>query len=195
MSELQSAIVTISLGLWVFISILEIFTGQSSAKGKPYTLVIIKIGLVFPVVYLLYEYCGYFNSLEVKSTRVVSEGWTIFLLYIFTVLGMIGHHIFTRLNKVSLSLVEGNSISSKKKKKPSETQLSLQWFLILRPLAVSPIIFSAVLSQFNEMGIQANTLTAVTMQLLLAFQNGFFWETIFSQTQRKIADKEVSKNI
>lgn len=54
------------------------------------------------------------------------------------------------------------------------TSLRSQSFLL--GVLVSPIVFAVIASQFET---QANVLTAI----LLSFQNGFFWESIFQKQQ------------
>ena len=121
-------------------------------------------------IYLLNRYFGYFNTIEIKGKITVGENLTLCGLYISTVLGILGHHIFIQIK----------GLNSRGK------QPKLKWVPLLKPLAISPIIFMAVLNQLNKMGTQANTLTAVITQFILAFQNGFFWREVFENAKTKI---------
>jgi hypothetical protein len=104
------------------------------------------------------------------GTPLLGEGFTLIGLYLSTVLGIVGHHLFVQIRGIH----------------ERGRQRKLRWFPVLKPLVISPIIFISVLSHLEKMGATAHTITAVFMQFLLAFQSGFFWKTIFEQRQEHV---------
>ena len=169
MSTTQNFLVTLSLLGWLGLIIFELIR-----KKKEYrTAFVIQIILMLLIAYGLHRYFGYFNTIEVKGGVAIGEGWTLGGLYLFTVLGILGQHVFVQIKGLN----------------ETERQRKFKWLPVLKPLVVSPLIFLAVLNQLNKMGVQANTLTAVVTQCILAFQNGFFWKTVIEQFEKKVKEQ------
>lgn len=158
MTETQNYLLTLSLILWGILIIL----GLLKRKKAYLPWFLIQAVLIGVIVYGFHYYLGYWDSLEHKFTLDYSEVFVLIGLYLATTLGIVGNHFF--------GLIKG----PKERGKQSKFKL----LPALRPLIISPIIFIAVLSQFNKMGAQIDSATALAMQLGLAFQNGFFWKTI-----------------
>ncbi len=165
MTAIQNYLVTLSLALWLGIIVFELIKQRKKfwlASG-------IQCALILLIAYGLHRWFGYLNSTEIKGFINISEKWTLFGLYVFTILGITAQHIFVQ--------VKGLNVRGRQPK--------LKWMPLLKPLVVSPIIFLAVLNQLTKMGAMANTLTAVLTQFILAFQNGFFWKTVIEQFDHK----------
>lgn len=165
MSTIQNVLLTISLVVWVVLIV-----GELLRRKKTYLLSFGVQGiLILLIAYGLHRWFGYLNPIEIKGSYSISEKWTIIGLYISTILGIIAQHISVQ--------IKGLNDRGKQRK--------IKWMPIVKPLAVSPIIFLAVLNQLTKMGAQNNTLTAVITQFILAFQNGFFWKSVIEQLEHK----------
>ncbi len=162
MSSVQQTLLTLSFLAWL----IAIGFDLARTQPHPWRSAAFQLAIMAGLMYIFHEFFGYFNSLEVKGgDEIISESWKLAGLYGFTILGIIGQHVF----------VQTKGLGDKGR------QAALKWRPVLKPLIISPIVFLAVTSQLDKMGAQANTLTAVLMQMGLAFQNGFFWQTIFAQ--------------
>jgi hypothetical protein len=124
---------------------------------------------IIGTVFILRYYFGYFNTVEEKGGIIIPEYWTLGGLYVSTLIGIVGHHVFIQIR----------GLEEKKKK------TKIKWMPVIKPLIISPIIFLAVMNQLSEMGVKGEGLKANIMQFILAFQNGFFWKTIFEQLEHK----------
>lgn len=156
MSNTQNYLITFSFISWFIIIVIELI--RNRYKKGCWISSGMQIFFILFIIKGLNRYFGYFNTIEEKGATLVSEGVTIGGLYVFTVLGILGHHLFAQIRGLH----------------EQEKQKKLKWFPVLKPLSISPIIFIAVLSQLEKMGAQTNTVVVVLMQFLLAFQNGFF---------------------
>jgi len=165
MTTTQNILVTISLLGWLGVIMVELIH-KKKAYQWAFGVQVLLIGLS---AYILHRFFGYLNTLEIKGGTVVRESLTLTGLYLSTVLGIVGHHIFAQL--------KGLQDAGKQRK--------LRWLPVLKPLVISPLIFLAVLNELTKMGVQANTVTAVVTQCILAFQNGFFWKTVLEQFETK----------
>lgn len=161
MTATQDILITISLILWIGVVLFELIH-----RKKMYLRAgIIQLVLIGVLGYGLHRYLGYIDDIDHKFTLKYSEVLVLIGLYLATVLGIVGNHFFGQIKGVH-----------ERGKQPK-----LKVFPVLKPLIISPIIFIAVLSQFNQMGVQIDSATAIVTQLGLAFQNGFFWKTILDQ--------------
>jgi hypothetical protein len=80
-------------------------------------------------------------------------------LYAFVLLGMVANHFFYLKEKFS-------------------------WMSFIRPLLVSPIVLLPLLGTVeNRVDVES---TQAVCFAILAFQNGFFWRTVFDHAQRRI---------
>lgn len=174
MSITQNVLVTISLLGWLGFIIFELRRKQKAYLPAFW----VQMMAIVLSAFLLHRFFGYFNSLEIKSVAVVRESLTLAGLYICTVLGVIGQHVFIQIQDIKQRQESENQPPDKKPK--------FYWLPVLKPLVISPLIFLAVLNELNKMGAQANTVTAVVTQCILAFQNGFFWKTVMEQLEKKI---------
>lgn len=171
MSTLQNYLISLSFLVWGIMTIAHLIQHK---RDKRYWLSSgIQIALIFVLALILHRYFDYFNDLQEMGSTLLGEGITLGGLYLSTALGILGHHIFVQIKWIH----------------EKGKQNKLKWFPIIKPLAISPIIFISVLSQLEKMGAQAHTLTAVFMQFLLAFQSGFFWKTIFEQTSKTLGEQ------
>ena len=166
MSNIQNILITISLILWFLTVVFELICIQNARR---YARFAVKILLIVFVVVILRRYFGYFNTIEEKTEMLIPEYLTMSGLYISTVFGIAGHHIFIQIR----------GLEERKRK------LKIKWLPLIKPLIISPIIFLAVMNQLEQMGGGGEGLKANIMQFILAFQNGFFWKTIFEQLERK----------
>ena len=167
MSPTQNMLLTLSLVGWFGLIAFE----GARKKSRSLTAAGIQLALLAVLGYSLHRWFGYLNDNLIKAPFTVSEGWTLGGLYLATVLGIAGQHVFIQ--------IKGLGEAGRQKR--------LKWLPLLKPLVISPLIFLAVLSQLTKMGVQANTLTAVVTQFAVAFQNGFFWKTIMEHVERNIA--------
>lgn len=166
MSNIQNIFVSFSLICWFLAAVFEVTRIQNTKRHAKF---IIQILLIVIVVVILHRYFGYFNTIEEKSGMIIPEYWTLFGLYISTVFGIAGHHIFIQIR----------GIEERKRK------AKIKWRPLIKPLIISPIIFLAVMNQLEQIGGGGEGLKANIMQFILAFQNGFFWKTIFEQLEHK----------
>jgi len=163
MTTTQNILISLSLAVWFLLIIFDFIRNRAQnrmAAGAQLLAILL-------VVFILHRYFNYFNTIEIKGDGLISEGWLLVGLYAFTILGILGHHIFAQI---------------KGPDRPGR-QARLKWLPFFKPLAISPIIFITFLSQLDKVGAQMTTLTAVSIQFGLAFQNGFFWKTIFDLLQ------------
>ena len=164
MTMAQNMLVSISLVIWFALIVVEIIR-----KKAQYAVAFgIQFVLIIGSAVILHTFFGYFNTLEIKSVTLVEEAVTLAGLYFSTILGIIGHHLFVQL--------KGLQDVGKQKK--------IRWMPVFKPLVISPLIFLAVLNELTKMNAQANTLTAMVTQCVLAFQNGFFWKTVMEQFEK-----------
>jgi len=162
MTNLQNVLITISLACWLVIVAFELFFHKRKLLSLGIHFIFIGIS-----AYVLNRYFGYFNTIVYKGGAGISEGWILFWLYVFTILGILGHHVFIQIKSV----------------KKAGKQPKLIWLPLIKPLIISPIIFLAVLNQLKQLGANSNALTPVITQFILAFQNGFFWKTVIERFQ------------
>ena len=158
----QNALVTISLAAWFVLMLIELI------RKKTIKAFLIQLMLLGGSAFILRRFFGYFNTLEIKSVTKVEEAVTLTGLYFCTILGIIAHHLFVQIKGL----------------RELGRQRKIRWMPILKPLVISPLIFLAVLNELTKMGAQANTITAVVTQCILAFQNGFFWKTVMEQFEK-----------
>src|SRR3990172_2672335 len=166
MSNIQNIFITLSLLCWAGIVIFEAIHKQNNKKHVRF---VIQIFLIVVSVFVLHHYFGYFNTIQEKGGLIIPEHWTLCGLYVSTIIGIVGHHVFIQIRGVE---------ESKRKTK-------IKWMPLIKPLIISPIIFLAVMTQLAQMGAGGEGLKANIIQFILAFQNGFFWKTIFEQLERK----------
>ena len=164
MSTTQNFLVTLSLISWFGVILYEFITNREKKISFG-----IQFLLIFIVAYFLNRYFGYFETIEFKSGLTISEGWILWGLYLFTLLGIFGHHVFVQIKGL----------------KERGKQRKLRWMPILKPLIISPLIFLAVLNQLEQISVHANSLKVIITQFILAFQNGFFWKTVIEQLEKK----------
>ncbi len=163
MTTLQNVVITLSLLLWgcgIFVELIR----RKKIYVRSFLIQLVLIGLAG---YVLHRYFGYLDGIEHKFTLKYDEALVVISLYIATVLGIVGNHFFVQIKGV----------------KERGKQPKLKVLPVVKPLIISPIIFIAILTQFNQMGVKYDTLTALVTQLGLAFQNGFFWKTILDQVE------------
>lgn len=181
MSTIQNYLLTVSFIAWLIIIIIQLV--QNKQRKGYWVASIIQILLIPIIAKLLNRYLGYFSDIQEMGTINISENMTLVSLYISMTLGMVAHHVFVQVREII--------------ERPSEEKgtikLKIVWFPILMPLVVSPFIFLSVLSLLQKMGTQATTSTAVVTQCILAFQNGFFWKTIFGHVQKSIETTETER--
>ncbi len=161
MTTLQNVLISLSLILWSGSLVVELIR-RKRAYLRVFLMQCVLIGLAG---YGLHRYLGYIDGIEHKFTLKYDEVLVVFGLYVATVLGIVGNHFFVQIKGV----------------KERGRQPKLKVLPVVKPLIISPIIFIAVLTQFNQMGVRTDTLIALVTQLGLAFQNGFFWKTILDQ--------------
>ena len=166
MSSIQNIFITLSLICWLGVIILEAIYKQNNKK---HVRVVIQILLIVVSIFVLHNYFGYFNTIQDKGSLPIPEHWTLLGLYVSTIIGIVGHHIFIQIK----------GVEERKRK------TNIKWMPLIKPLIISPIIFLAVMNQLEQIGMQAEGLKSNIMQFILAFQNGFFWKTIFEQLERK----------
>jgi hypothetical protein len=166
MSNIQNIFITLSLICWFGAAVFEVIRTQNNHK---YVRLVIQIFFMVVIVVILHKYSGYFNTIEEKMDVIIPEYWTLCGLYVSTIIGIVGHHIFIQIR----------GVEEKKKK------MQIKWMPLIKPLIISPIIFLAVMNQHTQMGGGGEGLKANIMQFILAFQNGFFWKTIFEHLERK----------
>lgn len=169
MTPLQQNLLTASFIFWLFAIILEFIR----AKRKPWLSSGIQLVLLFAIVYFFHRFLGYYRPLfQYMNSPLVSEGIMLTGLYLSTVLGIVGHHLFVQIKDVG------------ERGRPRK----IRWLSLLKPLIISPIIFLAIISELQNLGLSAKTLQAVVMQFLLAFQNGFFWKTVLDRLAIKTSE-------
>lgn len=163
----RNLLITVSLVIWFGIIIFEILR----YRRKYLISFVIQFLFIIIIARVLNLYFGYFNTSSFKGGPNISEVWTLGGLYISTVLGILGHHVFMQIKPL---------------KKPGK-QPKIKWMPVIKPLVISPIVFLAVLNQLEQIGAQTNatTLKPVVMQFILAFQNGFFWKTVIEQFEKE----------
>jgi hypothetical protein len=166
MSHTQNFLITLSLICWFGIIVFEIIQKQYKRKELRFL-----IHLILMVVsgFIMHYYFGYFNTTQEKGSLIIAEHWTLLGLYLFTITGIVGHHIFIQIRGIE---------EQKRRSK-------IKWMPLIKPLIISPIIFLTVMNQLTQMGAEGEGLKANIMQYIFAFQNGFFWKTIFEQLERK----------
>ena len=164
MSMTQNVLVSISLFAWLVLIVVEL----ARKKARYAAAFGIQVVLIAISAAVLHKFFGYFNTLEIKGGTTVKEAVTLTGLYLSTLLGIVGHHLFVQIRGLH---------------EPGR-QRKIRWLPILKPLVISPLIFLAVLNELTKMGAQATTLTAMVTQCVLAFQNGFFWKTVMEQFEK-----------
>ncbi len=158
MTDLQNYLLSVSFLLWGAV-ILVAFIRHKRAYLLPG---LVQLAMIAGVIIGCNRYFGYFDGIQRKFTLNYNELVVIFALYLATVAGIAGKHFFVQIKGLN----------------ERGRQRTIKFLPLLRPLIISPIIFLPVLAQFNQMGVQIDTATALLVQLILAFQNGFFWKTI-----------------
>jgi hypothetical protein len=166
MSNIQNVFITLSFICWFGVAVFEVIGIQNNNK---YVRFFIQIFLMVFIVVILHKYSGYFNTIEEKMDVIIPEYLTLCGLYISTIFGIVGHHIFIQIREVE-----------ERKRK-----IKIKWIPVIKPLIISPLIFLAVMTQLAQMGGGGEGLKANIMQFILAFQNGFFWKTIFENLKSK----------
>jgi hypothetical protein len=173
-SNIQNYLITLSLLCWFFVVVYELVQKKYERKIGG---ALAKILLINLVAFGLYRYFGYFNALEIKGDKPIAEHWTLIGLYLCAVLGIVAHHVFIQIKEID----------------DKNDQPKIKWFPLLKPLIISPIIFIAVWSQLSQMGVQGQGLKANITQFVFAFQNGFFWKTIYEKLEHKKVSSTKSK--
>ena len=165
MSAIQNFLMTLALVAWLIVVVYDF----SRNKNKP--LLGAKIFLVCMVTVALHFCFGYFNTTIFYGGDKVGEGWVLSGLYVSTILGILGQHVFVQIRGLE-----------KRGRQPK-----IKWMPVIKPLIISPIVFLAVLNQLEQIGAQSNatTLKPLITQFILAFQNGFFWKTVIEQFEGK----------
>jgi hypothetical protein len=166
MSNIQNIFITLSLLFWAGIVVFEAIHRQNNKKHARF---VIQIFLIVVSVFVLHNYFGYFNTIQEKGGMIIQEHWTLCGLYVSTIIGIVGHHVFIQIRGVE---------ESKRKTK-------IKWMPLIKPLIVSPIIFLAVMNQLAQMGAGGEGLKANIMQFILAFQNGFFGKQYLNSWNEK----------
>lgn len=161
MTGMQEFLLTVSLMLWGVLIVVEFIRHKKAYLWWG----IVQLVLITLCIGLFHTYLGYLDGIDHKFSLNYSEIAVIVLLYLATVAGIAGNHFFAQIKNLH----------------DKGRQRKIKFFPLLKPLIISPIIFLAVLSQFNQMGVQIDSATALVIQLGLAFQNGFFWKTILDQ--------------
>lgn len=174
MTNIQNLLITVSLLGWLIAIIIKFIQYR---RNKSYWIVsIVQCVIIVISMKFLNRYFGYFSDIQEYGTFTLHESVILGGSYLSMVLGMIAHHIFIQVN-----MIEEQKKGRKRK---------FRWFPLVMPLAISPLVFIPVLGQLQTLGAQATTFKTIVMQFLLAFQNGFFWKTIFEQMQRKFDKRE-----
>jgi len=83
---------------------------------------------------------------------------TIILCYISVILGMVSHYFYNKETK-------------------------FEWSSFLKPLFISPFIFLPMIGIFDKTSVKDTT--ANVYLVLIAFENGFFWKSIYKQHETK----------
>ncbi|MCP4345060.1 MAG: hypothetical protein GY795_05985 [Desulfobacterales bacterium] len=170
MSDVQNILITVSLAAWLAVVISDFVHNKKNLLSP-----VIQIILACVAGVVLHFYFGYFNTAGFKGGMPVGEGWIISGLYVSTVLGIIGQHVFIQIKGLD-----------KRGKQPK-----IKWMPLVKPLIISPIVFLAVLNQLEQIGAKTNAsaLKPMITQFILAFQNGFFWKTVIEQFEGKKSDE------
>lgn len=92
------------------------------------------------------------------------ETWFIIVLYAFLLLGMLAQHAYARFSR------------------PRRWRPKFDVGIFLAPIFASPIVFIPLLATVQTSGVDLYEADAARFMLfLVAFENGFFWKTIFDQ--------------
>ena len=165
MTDAQNILMTLSLLVWGGVLVFDLVHRKQAAARA----CLIQGVLIGVIGYGLHRYFGYVDGIEHKFTLKYQEALVLVGLYLATTLGIVGNHFFVQIKGVD----------------ERGRQPKIKFLPVVKSLIISPIIFIAVLSQFNQMGVHLDSLTAIATQLGLAFQNGFFWKTILDQVERR----------
>ncbi len=179
MSNTQNYLLACSLVGWFIIAIAYLVRNK---RRKGYWIAsVIQIFAILAIAKLLNRYLGFFSDIQDMGMTTIGESLTLLGLYFSMVLGIIAHHIFVQVQRIEESYKTGR-------------RKRIRWFPMIMPLVISPIIFLAVLSLLQSTGKQATTPIAVVTQCILAFQNGFFWKSIYGQIQKNMELKQSERS-
>jgi len=130
-----------------------------SVKSKIIKTIIVIFLIIISISFILQT-----NNLVSKGNDTINN-FENFYLFLSMILGMISHYFFHEFEKV---------------------RFKFNFKKMIRPLFISPIIFSSIYYISNES-------REITLLLyLFSFQNGFFWQTILDKEQKKISNNNKS---
>lgn len=109
----------------------------------------------------IYYACTLFLISEGSTTKggqsfLTEIPWFQISLYFAMILGMIAKYFFDIFDK------------------GKTTKITIQKLQLIKPLLVSPVVFGVVYASTNEA-------TSDFSLLIIAFQNGFFWQTLLAK--------------
>lgn len=100
------------------------------------------------------------------------ELWFLIALYGCLLLGMLAQHVYIRFSR------------------PRRRRHKLDVGLFLAPVFASPIVFIPLLAVVQAAGVDLYQAHAARLMLfLIAFENGFFWKTIFDQRREAFREE------
>ena len=114
--------------------------------------------VLFLFLFVIFNYMDFPERIEYKGGT--SEVSLIIFLYVAVLAGMVAQYFYHRKNK----------------------KISFEIWNFIKPFLVSPMVFLPVLQvlQRSDFSGVNNTLSFITL-FIIAFQNGFFWRSIFEE--------------
>jgi hypothetical protein len=131
---------------------------------------VLHVFLLLICAFFLYFY--FFRAaLTARGTEGGNDVAFVIVLYLFMLLGMLAHHLYTRFTL------------------PATDRPKFDFGLFVAPIFASPIIFIPLLSALQNANIDLRQLTtAKLMVFLVAFENGFFWKEYFDHRRQQKAE-------
>ena len=110
------------------------------------------------------------------KTTETSNVYFVIVLYLFMLLGMLVHYVYTRFTQ------------------PKQEREKFDWGLFIAPVFASPIVFIPLLAALQNAEIDLQHLTTTRMMVFsVAFENGFFWKEYFDHRRKEKQDGTVEK--